>query len=73
MDSIAEASVEEGLTATIGTVAIVCEVDVSQDDTSDEGRTAILYRCSDPRQWVQLGFFSAAIDAVEEIEGDEED
>lgn len=41
----------------IGTVAVVVEVE-------GENWTWVRYRCSDPRGWVQEGFFQAAAAAV---------
>jgi hypothetical protein len=54
MDAIAG---EYGEDAKVGTVAVVVEID------GDEW-TQVRYRCSDPRSWVQEGFFLAAQRAV---------
>lgn len=75
MEHISDASVEEGLTAQIRTVAIVCEVDVQPQDEDEPGWTQIRYRCSDPRRWVQRGFFDAAmalVDSESEARDDED-
>lgn len=59
MDSLAESY--DGLDASIGTVAIVVEVEVTDDGP---GWTSIDYRCTDGRRWLQAGLFAAAQRAV---------
>lgn len=54
MDTIAG---EYGEDVTVGTVAVVVEIDGGE-------WTQVRYRCSDPRSWVQEGFFLAAQRAV---------
>jgi hypothetical protein len=54
MDTIAD---EYGEDVKIGTVAVVVELDCDE-------WTQVRYRCSDPRSWVQEGFFRAAQHAV---------
>lgn len=51
---------------TLGIVAIV--VEVNGDDW-----TAVQYRCSDERRWVQLGLFDAAKRAVDAGPGDDDE
>lgn len=47
-----------GEDAEVGTVAVVAEVDCGDDST------AIYYRCTDGRHWIQAGLFEAAKRAV---------
>ncbi|HET6502108.1 MAG TPA: hypothetical protein VFG87_15235 [Amycolatopsis sp.] len=54
MDAIAD---EYGGDVQVGTIAVVVEIDA-------ENWTQVRYRCSDPRSWVQEGFFLAAQRAV---------
>lgn len=51
-----------GSDASIGTVAIVVEVDVPDDGP---GATQICYRCSDGRRWLQAGLFRKAMQAAD--------
>ena len=46
----------------VGTVAIVVELEGERGDGREWD--AVLYRCSDPRRWVQEAFFRAAERAV---------
>lgn len=69
MDQIAE---RYGADAHIDTVAIIVEVDMP-DTEGRPGWTAVDYRCSDTRRWVQLGFFEAAKRAVLEQGAPEDD
>jgi len=61
-----------GQDATLGTVAIVAEIDIADDD--GPGYCVIRYRCSDRRRWIQAGFFQAASRAAvsDQDEDDEE-
>jgi hypothetical protein len=56
----------------VGTLAIIAEIHLDNG-----GATAVEFRCSDGRPWLQRGFFEAAIHAVdataEIIEDDEEE
>ena len=61
MDRLTE---EYGEDAEIGTVAVVVEVEMGN-------ATAITYRCTDARRWIQVGLFGAAQRAV--LEQDDED
>lgn len=54
MDTVA---VEYGEDVKLGTIAVIVEIN------GDEW-TQVRYRCSDPRSWVQEGFFLAAQRAV---------
>ena len=59
MDQL-EADLEDG--ATIGTVAIVIEVDLP---TPEPGATTIRYYCNDNRRWLQAGLFRRAMKAAD--------
>lgn len=47
---------------TVGVVAVIAEVNFFTDG---EEETAIAFRCSDGRRWIQIGLFNAAIRATE--------
>lgn len=55
----------------IGIVAVV--VEVNYVDRQDDGVSAVEYRCSDERRWIQHGLFEAArravTDSSEEADG----
>lgn len=51
----------------LGVVAVVAEVNWSD---GDGGVTAVQYRCSDSRRWVQVGLFDAAKRGVLETSED---
>jgi hypothetical protein len=60
---------EHGEEARLGVVAVVVEVTGADDEW-----TAVQYRCSDPRRWIQSGLFAAAgravIDSSEDVDED---
>jgi hypothetical protein len=61
MDLLAEdAADEEAAEMELGEVMILAEVK-GRDEEGDDW-TAIRFRCSDPRFWVQRGMLSAALD-----------
>jgi hypothetical protein len=62
MEQLAEQYEDEDIE--IGTVAVVVEIS-KPDEGGETGWTAVQYRCSDWRAWVQTGFFHAALRAVE--------
>ncbi len=47
--------------AELGTVAIIAEINVEDDEF---GTNVIVYKCSDSRRWIQMGLFEAAKMAV---------
>ncbi len=55
----------------VGVVALVVEITDSDGDW-----TAIQYRCSDPRRWIQLGLFETArrsvIQSSKDIDDDDD-
>jgi hypothetical protein len=64
MERLAEQYSED---AEIGIVAVVAEIDCGDS-------TAIYYRCTDGRHWIQAGLFDAAKRAViEQIADDDEE
>ena len=57
MENISE---KYGEDATLGVVAVVVELDVPASDENEHGETHIVYRCSEPRRWIQAGLFERA-------------
>lgn len=64
MESLANSY--EGYDVEVGTVALIVEVNASE-------WTAVTYRCSDPRVWIQKGLMRAGISAVNAANGHGED
>lgn len=65
MEQFEEAEVEDGYEGRLGEVVIVAEVDIDKIHGADEdGYTAIRTRCTNGKQWIQLGLLEAGIERV---------
>lgn len=65
MDQIEESFGDE---ATVGTVCIVADLVVKNDDEEGMPFNPIIVVCSDPRRWVQLAILQQAVQNAEEAD-----